>query len=79
MSSGNSSAMGTSMVSEMSRSPRSQFPQSPIDIPPIDPMAVMELEMAAKHVADSVDLLMGNLKSNLHKVGVTGRGVKYHI
>lgn len=62
--------MGASLTSEMSRSPSSQFPHSPIDIPPIDPMAVMELEMAAKRVADSVDLLMGNLRSNLHKVRV---------
>lgn len=68
ISSGNSSAMGTSLTSEMSRSPSSQFPHSPIDIPPIDPMAVMELEMAAKRVADNVDLLMGNLRSNLHKM-----------
>lgn len=62
--------MGASLTSEMSRSPSSQFPHSPIDIPPIDPMAVMELEMAAKRVADNVDLLMGNLRSNLHKVRV---------
>uniref|UniRef100_A0A8W8LS73 BLOC-1-related complex subunit 6 C-terminal helix domain-containing protein n=1 Tax=Magallana gigas TaxID=29159 RepID=A0A8W8LS73_MAGGI len=68
ISSGNSSAMGASLTSEMSRSPSSQFPHSPIDIPPIDPMAVMELEMAAKRVADNVDLLMGNLRSNLHKM-----------
>ncbi|XP_061186663.1 uncharacterized protein LOC133194770 [Saccostrea echinata] len=68
ISSGNSSAMGTSMASEMSRSPSTHFQNSPIDIPPIDPMAVMELEMAAKRVADNVDLLMGNLKSNLHKM-----------
>ena len=63
--------MGTSLTSDISRSPSSQFPHSPVDIPPIDPMAVMELEMAAKRVADNVDLLMGNLKSNLHKVRKT--------
>ena len=71
ISSGTSSAMGTSLTSDISRSPSSQFPHSPVDIPPIDPMAVEELEMAAKRVADNVDLLMGNLKSNLHKVRKT--------
>ena len=60
-----SSAMATS---GMSRSPSSQFQQSPVEIPPIDPMAIVDLEMQAKKVADSIDLMMGNLNSNLHKV-----------
>ncbi|KAK3102373.1 hypothetical protein FSP39_010897 [Pinctada imbricata] len=63
--SSNSSAVATSA---MSRSPSSQFQQSPTEIPPIDPMAVVELEMQARKVADSIDLLMGNLKSNLYKM-----------
>lgn len=63
VSSSTSSAMGG-----MSRSPSSLFQQSPDDIPPIDPQAINDLEMHALKVADSLDLLMGNLKSNLHKM-----------
>jgi hypothetical protein len=55
----------------MSRSPSSVFQQSPDDIPPIDPQAINDLEMHALKVADNLDLLMGNLKSNLHKVIIT--------
>ena len=57
-----------SSLSGMSRS--SSFPQqpSPDDIPPIDPHAVKDLETHSKRVADNLDLLMGNLRTNLHKV-----------
>ncbi|XP_046342661.2 uncharacterized protein LOC124123531 [Haliotis rufescens] len=63
-----STSMATSTASGMSRSPSSLFQQSPDDIPPIDPQAVLELENQAHLVADSVDLMMGNLKANLHKM-----------
>jgi hypothetical protein len=59
-----SSSMATSMTSGMSRS----YPQSPDGIPPIDPMAVHEIENQARLVADSLDLMMGNLRNNLHQV-----------
>lgn len=57
-----------SSVVGVSRSPSSLFQQSPDDIPPIDPQAINDLEMHALQVADNLDLLMGNLRSNLHKV-----------
>ncbi|XP_052067576.1 dentin sialophosphoprotein-like [Mytilus californianus] len=66
VSSSTSSAIGT--ASGVSRSPSSLFQQSPDDIPPIDPQAVHDLEMHALKVADNLDLLMGNLKTNLHKM-----------
>ncbi|XP_033744876.1 uncharacterized protein DDB_G0284127-like [Pecten maximus] len=56
--SSSSSAMATSSLMQ----------QSPDDIPPIDASAIMELEAHARRVADSVDLMMGNLRSNLHKM-----------
>lgn len=56
--SSSSSAMATSSLMQ----------QSPDDIPPIDANAIMELEAHARRVADSVDLMMGNLRSNLHKM-----------
>ncbi|KAL3852578.1 hypothetical protein ACJMK2_016198 [Sinanodonta woodiana] len=67
-SSSASSAMGTSFTSGMSRSASSFLQQSPDSIPPIDPQAVIELENKARMVADNLDLMMGNLKSNLHKM-----------
>lgn len=66
VSSSTSSAIGT--ASGVSRSPSSLFQQSPDDIPPIDPQAIHDLEMHALKVADNLDLLMGNLKTNLHKM-----------
>ena len=42
--------------------------QSPEDIPPIDPRAVLELELYARRVASSLDQMMINLNTNLHKV-----------
>lgn len=59
-----SSSMATSMTSGMSRS----YPQSPDGIPPIDPMAIHEVENQARLVADSLDLMMGNLRNSLHQV-----------
>ncbi|XP_021371044.1 uncharacterized protein DDB_G0284127-like [Mizuhopecten yessoensis] len=56
--SSSSSAMATSSLMQ----------QSPDDIPPIDASAILELEAHARRVADSVDLMMGNLRSNLHKM-----------
>ena len=44
--------------------------QSPEDIPPIDPRVVADLEAHAKRVADSLDVMMNNLKTNLHKVHI---------
>ena len=52
----------------MSQSPSSVCQQSPDDIPPIDASAVIELENHAARVADSLDLMMGNIRNNLHKV-----------
>lgn len=64
-----SSATSTSVTSGVSRSPSSLLTQSPdTALPAIDPGAVMELETAARRVADSVDLMMGNLRNNLHKM-----------
>ena len=68
VSSNGSSAMATSVTSGMSRSPSSAYPQSPDLIPPIDPIAIVEIENQARLVADSLDLMMGNLRSNLHNV-----------
>ena len=62
ISSNGSSAMATSMTSG------SAYPQSPDLIPPIDPIAIVEIENQARLVADSLDLMMGNLRSNLHNV-----------
>ena len=50
-----------------SRSP-SLLTQSPEDIPPIDPRAVLELEMNARRVAENLDVMMANLKGSLNKV-----------
>lgn len=51
----------------MSRSPSRQQ-NSPIDIPPIDPGVLVDLEEHAKRVADSLDLMMGSLRTNLHRM-----------
>ncbi|XP_050391024.1 uncharacterized protein LOC126810100 isoform X1 [Patella vulgata] len=61
-------SMATSTASGWSRSPSSLFQQSPDDIPPIDPNAIVELENQARRVADDVDLMLGNLRSSLHKM-----------
>ncbi|KAK7102448.1 uncharacterized protein [Littorina saxatilis] len=65
-----SCATSTSVAtsSGLSRSPSSLLTQSPDAAPPIDPEAVMELEMCARRVADNVDHMMGNLRNNLHKM-----------
>ncbi|XP_076469609.1 uncharacterized protein LOC143299951 [Babylonia areolata] len=63
-----SSATSAATSSGVSRSPSSLLTQSPDAAPPIDPAAIMELEMAARHVADNVDHMMGNLRNNLHKM-----------
>ncbi|KAL4226142.1 hypothetical protein ACF0H5_014129 [Mactra antiquata] len=65
-----SSSMATSMTSGMSRS----YPQSPDGIPPIDPMAVHEVENQARLVADSLDLMMGNLRNSLHQMSAISVG-----
>ena len=52
------------------RSP-SVVTQSPEDIPPIDPCAILELELYARRVATCLDQMMSNLNTNLHKVSVT--------
>jgi hypothetical protein len=67
ISSATSSYCSTS-VSGMSRSSSLPLHPSPDDIPPIDPHAVKDIETHAKRVADNLDLMMGNLKNNLHKV-----------
>ena len=79
-----SSATSTSVAtsSGVSRSPSSLLTQSPDVAPPIDPSAIMELEMAARRVADNMDLMMGNLRNNLHKVrrfDLAGFGVRVGI
>ncbi|CAH1785185.1 unnamed protein product [Owenia fusiformis] len=61
-------SMSTSTYSTMSQSPSSLFAQSPEDMPPIDPRVVLDLELHARKVAGNLDLMMGNLKSNLHKM-----------
>uniref|UniRef100_A0A0B6ZD17 BLOC-1-related complex subunit 6 C-terminal helix domain-containing protein n=1 Tax=Arion vulgaris TaxID=1028688 RepID=A0A0B6ZD17_9EUPU len=63
-----SSSTSFATSSGVSRSPSSLFQQSPDDIPPIDPSAVIELENHALRVADSLDLMMGNIRNNLHKM-----------
>lgn len=67
-SASSSTSFATTATSGMSRSPSSLFQQSPVDIPPIDPHVLMDIENQARRVADSVDLMMGNLKTNLHKM-----------
>ncbi|ESO87105.1 hypothetical protein LOTGIDRAFT_86499, partial [Lottia gigantea] len=52
--------------------PSSLFQQSPDDIPPIDPSAILELENQARYIADNIDLLLGNLKTSLHKMSARG-------
>ncbi|XP_059143888.1 uncharacterized protein LOC131931197 [Physella acuta] len=63
-----SSSTSFATSSGVSRSPSSQFQQSPDDIPPIDAAAVIELENHARRVADNLDLMMGNIRNNLHKM-----------
>ncbi|XP_055882194.1 uncharacterized protein LOC106075863 [Biomphalaria glabrata] len=63
-----SSSTSFATSSGVSRSPSSQFQQSPDDIPPIDVTAVIELESHARKVADNLDLMMGNIRNNLHKM-----------
>lgn len=63
-----SSATSAATSSGVSRSPSSLLTQSPDAAPPIDPSAIMDLEIAARRVADNVDHMMGNLRSNLHKM-----------
>lgn len=65
-----SSTMATSMTSGMSMS----YPQSPDCIPPIDPMAIYEIENQARLVADSLSHMMGNLQNNLHKMSAISVG-----
>lgn len=74
ISSNASSTMATSGTSGMSRSPSSAYPQSPDLIPPIDPIAIVEIENQARLVADSLDLMMGNLRNNLHKMSAISVG-----
>lgn len=74
ISSNGSSTMATSVTSGMSRSPSSAYPQSPDLIPPIDPIAIVEIENQARLVADSLDLMMGNLRNNLHKMSAISVG-----
>ncbi|XP_052781352.1 BLOC-1-related complex subunit 6-like [Mya arenaria] len=66
-----SSSMATSMTSGMSRS---SFPQSPDCIPPIDPIAVHEIENQARLVAENLDQMMSNLHNNLHKMSAISVG-----
>lgn len=63
-----SSSTSAATSSAQSRSPSRQWQQSPDDIPPIDASAVADLEARALRAADSVDLMMGNIRSNLHKM-----------
>ena len=77
ISSNGSSTMATSVTSGMSRSPSSAYPQSPDLIPPIDPIAIVEIENQARLVADSLDLMMGNLRGNLHNVSLIFLTSKY--
>ena len=77
ISSNGSSTMATSVTSGMSRSPSSAYPQSPDLIPPIDPIAIVEIENQARLVADSLDLMMGNLRNNLHKVSTVSYFLRY--
>lgn len=65
-----SSSMATSMTSGMSRS----YPQSPDCMPPIDAMAIHEIENQARLVADSLDLMMGNLRNTLHQMSAISVG-----
>lgn len=64
----------TTSLSGISRSPSSLLQQSPEDIPPIDPLMLIELEMQAKSVASKVDLMMGNIRCNLHKMSAISVG-----
>ncbi|XP_041377992.1 uncharacterized protein LOC121390273 [Gigantopelta aegis] len=73
-SSSTSTSMATSTASGMSRSPSSLYQQSPDDIPPIDPLAIIDLENQARLVADSIDLMMGNLRGSLHKMSAISVG-----
>ncbi|GFR85548.1 BLOC-1-related complex subunit 6 [Elysia marginata] len=63
-----SSSTSFATSSGLSQSPSSACQQSPDDIPPIDAAAVIELELHATRVADSLDLMMGNIRNNLHKM-----------
>ncbi|GFN88762.1 Bloc-1-related complex subunit 6 [Plakobranchus ocellatus] len=63
-----SSSTSFATSSGLSHSPSSLCQQSPDDIPPIDAAAVVELENHATRVADSLDLMMGNIRNNLHKM-----------
>lgn len=63
-----SSSTSFATSSGLSQSPSSACQQSPDDIPPIDAAAVIELEVHATRVADSLDLMMGNIRNNLHKM-----------
>lgn len=64
-----SSSMATSVTSGMSRS----YPQSPDCIPPIDPIAIHEIENQARTVAENVDNMLDKLKNSLHKVSLYTR------
>ncbi|CAG5117904.1 unnamed protein product [Candidula unifasciata] len=63
-----SSSTSFATSSGVSRSPSSLCQQSPDDIPPIDALAVIDLENHARRVADSLDLMMGNIRNSLHKM-----------
>ncbi|KAH3816649.1 hypothetical protein DPMN_118169 [Dreissena polymorpha] len=66
-----SSSLATSMTSGRSRS---SYPQSPDCMPPIDPIAVHEIENHARMVAENVDQMMTNLRENLHKMSAISVG-----
>ncbi|KAK2152452.1 hypothetical protein LSH36_328g02008 [Paralvinella palmiformis] len=54
-------------LSELLGSP-SVLTQSPDDVPPVDPRALMDLEMHARNVANSLDNMMSTLKKNIYKM-----------
>lgn len=55
------------VMAHFNRSP-SVLTQSPEDIPPIDPRAVLDLEINARRVAENLDFMMSNMKGSLNKM-----------
>lgn len=68
------------VMAHFNRSP-SVLTQSPEDIPPIDPRAVLDLEINARRVAENLDFMMSNMKGSLNKVRgvVSARFPKYNM
>lgn len=65
------SGWSTSVPSHAPRSPSSVYTQSPDDVPPIDPKALLDVELHARKAAETLDVLMQTLVARLHLMSLS--------